>query len=80
MHLPEVERSYPEGERGEAIRQAVAAGAPVPQIMHLFAFRPEATRHLGQFTQAIMRGPGETTPAIRETIAALTSRANDCHF
>jgi alkylhydroperoxidase family enzyme len=57
-----------------------AAGTAVPQILHLFAFRPEWTAHLAAFTQSVMRAPSPLTPAQREMIAAFTSSANDCHF
>jgi alkylhydroperoxidase family enzyme len=56
------------------------AGMPVPQIMHLFAFKPERTSHLAQFTQGVMRGPSPLSPGQRELIAAFVSRRNDCPF
>ena len=34
-----------------------AAGMPVPQIWHLFAFKPDRTDFLAHFTQGVMRGP-----------------------
>jgi alkylhydroperoxidase family enzyme len=63
-----------------AIEAMRAAGAPVPQILHLFNFRPAATQHLALFTQEVMRGPSELAPGERELIAALTSRVNECDF
>jgi alkylhydroperoxidase family enzyme len=56
------------------------AGLDVPQIMHLFAYKPERTAHLAQFTQDVMRGPSPLAPGQRELIAAFTSRRNDCPF
>jgi alkylhydroperoxidase family enzyme len=56
------------------------ANVPVPQIMHLFAFKPDRTEHLAQFTQGVMRGPSPLSPGQRELIAAFTSRRNDCPF
>ena len=53
---------------------------PVPQIMHLFAFKPDRTVHLAQFTQGVMRGPSPLSPGQRELIAAFTSSRNDCPF
>ena len=38
------------------IRMMRESGKEYPQIWHLFAFRPEATDHLGAFTQEVMRG------------------------
>lgn len=56
------------------------AGIPIPQIMHLIAFKPERTRHLNLFTQYVMRGPGPLPPWQRELIAAFTSKLNQCLF
>jgi alkylhydroperoxidase family enzyme len=52
----------------------------VPQIWHLFAYKPDATRHLADFTQAVMRGPSPLPPGLRELIAAFTSSRNRCRF
>lgn len=80
MYLPQVEGHEEPGPAGEVIRQFRAAGVPVPQILHLFAYRPAATRHLMQFTQEVMRGPGPLSPGLRELIAAFTSRRKHCLF
>jgi uncharacterized peroxidase-related enzyme len=56
------------------------AGIPIPQIMHLIAFKPGRTRHLNQFTQDVMRGPGPLPTWQRELIAAFTSKLNQCLF
>ncbi|HEX2778664.1 MAG TPA: peroxidase, partial [Gemmatimonadaceae bacterium] len=64
----------------EPIGRMQAAGLPVPQIMHLFAFKPDRTDHLSRFTQGVMRGPSPLSPGMRELIAAFTSRRNDCPF
>jgi uncharacterized peroxidase-related enzyme len=80
MFLKDVEEKKPEGEAGEMIERMKAAGVPVPQIWHLFAFKPDITQHLADFTQGVMRGPSPLSPGIRELIAAFTSRRNDCPF
>ena len=80
MFLKEVESHDVGGPRAEAIKQMRAAGVPVPQIMHLFAFKPERTKHLERFTQDVMRGPSPLLPGQRELIAALTSKLNQCLF
>ena len=80
MFLPDVEANPQPGPYAEIIRQMQAAGKEYPQIWHLFAFLPEATKHLARFTQEIMRGPGPLTPGFRELIAAYTSYRNDCPF
>ncbi len=80
MYLHEVEHAEPRGAYAEPITQMKAAGVPVPQIMHLFAFKPDRTEWLARFTQGVMRGPSPLSPGLRELIAAFTSRRNECPF
>jgi hypothetical protein len=80
MFLGEVEQSPPKGSYAGPIQGMQAAGIPVPQIMHLFAYKPDRTDHLSAFTQGVMRGPSPLSPGIRELIAAFISRRNDCPF
>ena len=80
MFLRDVEAHDGEGRYATVIRQLRGDGLPVPQIMHLFAFKPERTEHLAEFTHGVMRGPSPLPPGIRELIAAFTSRRNDCPF
>jgi alkylhydroperoxidase family enzyme len=80
MFLKDVEAHKGQGARSDSIAQMQAAGIPVPQIMHLFAFKPERTKHLERFTQEVMRGPSPLPPGQRELIAALTSKLNQCLF
>jgi alkylhydroperoxidase family enzyme len=80
MFLPDVENNSQPGGRGDLILQMRDSGKEYPQIWHLFAFRPEATNHLGAFTQEIMRGESPLTPGLRELIAAFTSAGNHCPF
>lgn len=80
MFLPDVERAEPKGPFAEPINGLRAAGLPVPQIMHLFAFKPGRTGFLARFTQEVMRGPSALSPAFRELIAAFTSKRNACLF
>jgi len=80
MFLPEVEQSPPKGNYAAPIAGMRGAGVPVPQIMHLFAYKPDRTDHLSAFTQGVMRGPSPLSPGMRELIAAFTSRRNDCPF
>lgn len=80
MFLPEIE-AYRDGEHeSERIRGMEGAGIPVPQILHLFAYKPERTRHLARYTQAVMRGPSPLSPGVRELIAAFVSSRNQCPF
>jgi len=80
MFLPDVEQADPQGAYAGPINGMRAAGVPVPQIMHLFAYKPDRTQFLSQFTQGVMRGPSPLPAGIRELIAAFTSRRNDCPF
>lgn len=80
IFLPDVERTSradPEGARFAAMEQQ---GVPVPQILHLFAFKPQMTGHLARFTQELMRGPSPLSTGERELIAAFTSSRNQCLF
>jgi alkylhydroperoxidase family enzyme len=80
MFLKDVEEKTPEGEFAQRVERMRAAGAAIPQIWHLFAFKPEVTQHLANFTQGVMRGPSPLSPGMRELIAAFTSRRNACPF
>ena len=80
MFLASVESLEPEGHYAPVIGGLRAAGLPVPQIMHLFAYKPERTRHLAEYTHEVMRGPSPLSPGFRELIAAYTSALNRCPF
>ena len=80
MYLHDVEAHGATGVRGDAMARMRAAGMPIPQIQHLFAFKPDRTDHLSRFTQGVMRGPSPLLPGQRELIAALTSKLNQCLF
>jgi len=80
MFLAEVENAEPKGTYAQPITQMRAAGAAIPQIMHLFAYKPDRTEHLSRYTQGVMRGPSPLSPGFRELIAAYTSRLNHCPF
>ncbi len=68
------------GGYADLIRSMKSAGANVSGIMHLFAYKPDATQHLELFSQAVMRGPSPLSAGFRELIAAFTSKLNDCPF
>ena len=80
MYLSEVERSRSGGAYDNLIDELRSGGHPVPQIMHLFAYKPDRTEFLSRFTQGVMRGPSPLPAGFRELIAAFTSRRNDCLF
>jgi len=80
MFLQGVEHAQTAGAFADLIAMARKNGAEYPQIWHMFAFQPHATKHLERFTQAIMREPAPLTPGLRELIAAFTSARNECPF
>ena len=80
MFLTEVETHEGEGRYAQVVHQLRSQELPVPQIMHLFAFKPDRTEHLAEFTHGVMRGPSPLTAGQRELIAAFTSRQNACPF
>ena len=80
MFLRDVEAAKTSSPFSGLIQTARDAGAEYPQIWHLFAFQPHATKHLERFTQAIMREPGPIDPGLRELIAAYVSARNHCPF
>ena len=80
MFLPGVEGDPKPSFYADAIEQMKRSGAEYPLIWHLFAYMPEATQHLGRFTQAMLRGPAPISPGVRELIAAYTSQRNACPF
>lgn len=75
MHLDGIEKAT----RDSALLAGFRGGL-VPQLYHLLAFKPDATRHLADFTHEVMRGPSPLSPGWRELIAAFTSRKNRCKF
>lgn len=81
MYLHDIEDNpNAQGEYANTIAAMKKSGSTVPQIMHLLAFKPEATNHLSAFTHAVMRGPSPLSAGLRELIAAFTSKLNHCLF
>ncbi len=81
MYLRDVEANpNAAGVYATLIRAARARGAGLPEIWHLFAFKPGATQHLERLTHEVMRGPSPLTPGFRELIAAVVSARNHCLF
>jgi hypothetical protein len=80
MFLRDVENYSAPEPYATMFRQMRAADIPIPQIMHLLAFKPEQTQYLSLFTQGVMRGPSPLPTWQRELIAAFTSKLNQCLF
>jgi len=80
MYLAGVENHDAGEPHATMFREMRAAAIPIPQILHLFAFKPERTQYLSLFTQGVMRGPSALPSWQRELIAAFTSKLNQCLF
>lgn len=81
MYLRAVEdRPKPGSSGDQQVRGLRKEGVEVPQILHLFAYKPEMARHLGELSEVIMRGPSPLNPGLRELIGAFTSARNRCVF
>ena len=63
----------------QALKDATPQVAGQSDLRHLFAYRPDAMRHLLAFTQAVMRD-GPLAAGECELLAALTSTENHCLF
>lgn len=80
IFLRDIERIAKATPAGVQMAAMESQGILVPQIRYLFAFKPELTDPLAQFTQGLMRGPSPLSPGMRELIAAFTSSRNQCPF
>ncbi len=80
LYLRDVANAEGGGPYAELITRLRAEKLPVPQLAHMFAYKPDQTVHLLRFTQAVMRGPSPLSPGQRELIAAFVSRRNQCVF
>jgi hypothetical protein len=80
VFLKDVQNKKGNGKYDDKIAHMQAQGLPVPEIWHLFAFKPELTEQLAKFTELAMRGPSPLSHGMRELIAAFTSRQNACPF
>lgn len=81
MYLPAVEDNpHAKGAYADLIAAVRGAGQVVPQIWHLFAYKPDVTIHLERLTHEIMRGPSPLSAGFRELIASLTSSRNRTPF
>ncbi len=78
--LLEAGRGSDVGRFGRVIEASRKQGFEPPGIYYLFAARPEATPHLCNFMQEVMRGPSDLTAGQRELIATFVSARNDCVF
>jgi uncharacterized peroxidase-related enzyme len=80
MHLKEIENRPARGMTRVAFRRLRDMGEAIPDILHLFRFKPRATDHLVRFTEEVMRGPSPLSPGIRELIGAYVSKKNQYCF
>jgi hypothetical protein len=80
MFLKAVESHGAAEPHATMFSQMRSAGIPIPQILHLFAFKPDRIDHLSKFTHGVMRGLSPLLAGQRELIAALTSKLNQWQF
>lgn len=80
MFLKDVEQYRGPDNYSRTIDIMKRTGPEYPQILHMFAFKMNATVYLERFTQEIMREASPLSPGIRELIAAYTSTLNQCPF
>lgn len=80
MFLKEIENRPPEGMMRVAFDKIQGTGHAVPEIMHLFRFKPAKTAHLVRFTEEVLRGPSPLSRGLRELIGAFVSTRNNCNF
>jgi hypothetical protein len=80
IFLKDVEQHRGDDNYSRTIDAMKRAGAEYPQILHMFAYKMNATIHLERFTQEMMREASPLAPGIRELIAAYTSSLNHCPF
>jgi alkylhydroperoxidase family enzyme len=67
MFIPHFKHATPQAEGQSDLRR-------------LFAYDPDRSKYLLEFTQATMRSAGPLSPGERELLAAMTSRENACLF
>jgi len=81
MFLPDVENHPDPGSAmGAQMQRLRKLGVEVPQLLHIFAYKPAVAKALGEFSEAVMRGPSPLSAGQRELIAAFTSARNHCVF
>ena len=78
--LLEPQRGEDVGRFGRVIEASRKQGVEPPGIYYLFAARPEATPHLCNFMEEVMRGPSDLSAGQRELIASFVSARNHCLF
>ena len=78
--LLDANRGGEAGRFGRVIEASRKQGVEPPGIYYLFAARPEATPHLCNFMQEVMRGDSDLSGGQRELIASFVSARNHCLF
>jgi alkylhydroperoxidase family enzyme len=61
-------------------REAVRRAGKVWNIVKLTSLAPRTTRASLALYQEVMHGPSPLTRRMREALAVVVSRANDCHY
>ena len=80
IYIPGIDDKLETGIYKDLIDSARSHGIEYSRIWDLFAFQESFTLHLSRFTEGVLRKPASISPALRELIAAWTSRQNQCGF
>ena len=80
MFFPEVEKGPGSGAHARVIEMIKSQNASVPQILHIFAYKPEVTDHVARWIHSVLRGSSPLSPGQRELIGAFTSNLNHCPY
>lgn len=80
LYIPDIEKNSKPGTYEKVIAKTKAEHPEYPKIWDLFSYGQDYTPHLARFTQGVLRSPANVSPALRELIAAYTSRLNNCGF
>jgi hypothetical protein len=81
MRLRAVEHRHRLPERLKLTLIRLVSGRRVPDVVKTLLYRPEFFgKPMGDWTQAVMRGPSSWSVGERELFAAFTSHLNQCVF
>jgi uncharacterized peroxidase-related enzyme len=80
LYIPDIEQNPKPGTYQQLVMKTKAEHPEYPKIWDLFAFGQDFTTFLAKFTQGVLHTRASITPAVRELIAAYTSRLNNCEF
>jgi alkylhydroperoxidase family enzyme len=79
-HIKQTEIEAAEGLLKKIFQDSIKRAGRVWNIVKLTGINPRATRaHLGLYS-SVMKLDTSLSPRVRETLAVVVSRANECHY